>query len=248
MRMIKTRIEIINDSSDTVLTDDQVERALPALQTQIHRDFAPVWGTDAELVFVPKGKKPGKDSWWIGIFDTSDQATVLGYHDYTNSGFPLGKVFAGTDLKVGSSWTNTLSHELLEMLADPDTNLAAYVETPDKRAYLIAYEICDACEDDSYGYKIRGVPVSDFVYPAWFELFHAKRGVQFDYRKLIREPLFLLPGGYIMKMHLGSGTGWHQVNAQEVPGKYISRPKLGSRRDRRRTPRDQWLRSEVKRL
>ncbi len=30
-------------------------------------------------------------------------------------------------------------------------------------------------------------------------------------------------------------------------GKYIWRPKLGSRRDRRRTPRDQLLRSEVKR-
>lgn len=245
--MIKTRIEIVNESSDTVLTDEQVERVLPALQTQIRRDFAPVWGADADLIFVPKGEQPSKNTWWIGIFDNSHQATVLGYHHYTNSGLPLGKVFAGASIKLGSSWTCTLSHELLEMLADPDTNLVALVETPDKKKYLFAYEVCDACQDDSHGYKIDGVLVSDFVYPAWFELFHGKGTTQFDYSRQILEPLFILPGGYIPKMLLGGGNRWRQVNARSLPGRTVSRAKLYSRMERRRTPRDKRTQSEVKR-
>jgi len=37
----------------------------------------------------------------------------------TSEGTPLGKVFAGLDLRSASSWTVTLSHELLEILTDP---------------------------------------------------------------------------------------------------------------------------------
>ena len=36
---------------------------------------------------------------------------------------------------------------------------------------LYAYEVCDACEADQFGYDIDGVLVSDFVFPSWFESF-----------------------------------------------------------------------------
>jgi len=49
------------------------------------------------------------------ILDDSDQAGALGYHDLTSDGLPIGKVFAASDLKAGTSWTVTASHELLEM-------------------------------------------------------------------------------------------------------------------------------------
>jgi hypothetical protein len=42
----------------------------------------------------------------------------VGYHDLTNEGLPLGKVFAGSDMVNGYNWTVTASHELLEMLID----------------------------------------------------------------------------------------------------------------------------------
>ncbi len=48
--MADIKIQISNES--TVLTNDQVQAAVPALQTQVNRDFAPVWGTDADLEFV----------------------------------------------------------------------------------------------------------------------------------------------------------------------------------------------------
>ena len=65
------------------------------------------------------------DGGQIIITDNPDQAGALGYHELTSAGAPLGKVFAKLDLDSGTSWTVTLSHELLEMLADPWINWCA---------------------------------------------------------------------------------------------------------------------------
>ena len=45
--MADIQVAMINAS--TVLQDSQVQAIVPALQTQVHRDFAPVWGVDADL-------------------------------------------------------------------------------------------------------------------------------------------------------------------------------------------------------
>jgi hypothetical protein len=95
---------------------------------------------DAELEFVPSGAQPPAGTWWLSILDDSDQANALGYHDLTTDGLPIGKVFAGTDLKVGASWSVTASHELLEMLADPNINLTVFVQNADTTGRLYAYE------------------------------------------------------------------------------------------------------------
>jgi hypothetical protein len=36
---------------------------------------------------------PAPDSWWLVFLDNSDQAGALAYHDLTNEGLPLSKVF-----------------------------------------------------------------------------------------------------------------------------------------------------------
>ncbi len=109
--MADIKVVVINES--TVLTDDQVQSALPALQTQVHRDLTPVWGIDADITFLPSGSQPPSSSWWLTIFNNSDVPNALGYHDVTNEGLPLGKIFAGTDMQFGANWTVTASHELL---------------------------------------------------------------------------------------------------------------------------------------
>src|SRR5882672_2247514 len=225
------KLAVINAS--TVLKDADVNKALPALQAQVHNDFAPAWGVDADLVFVPKGSEPSNGSWWLTILDNSDQAG------------PLGKVFAGTDFQFGSQWTVTASHELLEMLTDPDINLAAYVEQPNGGMRLYAYEVCDACEADQFAYKVDGVLVSDFVYPAWFESFRKAGSTQFDRQGRINEPFQLLSGGYIGIFDCPSGNGWTQITGDKKAHRYSMRPPVGSRRERRRTPREQWLRSKI---
>jgi hypothetical protein len=236
--MANIQISIIN--SCTALTDAAIKAAVPALQTQVHRDFAPAWGVDADLTFVPKGGKPAPNSWWLVILDNSDQAGALGYHDLTKDGMPLGKVFAGTDIAIGAKWTVTTSHELLEMLGDPDINLTVFVQQSNTKGTLYAYEVCDACEDDGLGYDIDGVTVSDFVYPAWFESFRKANSTQFDYQKKITKPFQILKGGYIGAYDVRSGSGWHQITAEGVPHTFEMRPRLGSRRERRRTLRENW--------
>ena len=242
--MANIQIAVINSS--TVLTDDQVKAAVPALQTQVHRDFATAWGIDADLSFFSANATPPTGSWWLAVLDNSDQAGALGYHDLTSEGLPLGKVFAGSDLQAGYEWTVTASHELLEMLADPDINLTVFVQPDNTSGTLYAYEVCDACEADQYGYKINGTLVSDFVYPAWFESFRTKGSTQFDQTSNLKEPLKLLAGGYIGAFDVASGTGWHQITAQGQAHTYQMRARVGSRRERRRTPRDAWLKSLIR--
>jgi len=191
--MANIKISFFNES--TVLKDSDVKAAIAPLQTQVTRDFAPVWGVDADVAFFPKGTQPPAKTWQIGMFDNSDQAGALGYHDLTPDGLPLGKVFAKTDQEYKSQWTVTASHELLEMLGDPDINLYGLWQDGWVITFY-AYEVCDACEADKYGYKINGVLVSDFVYPSWFEGFRKKGSTQFDFGNQIQEPFQLLEGGY----------------------------------------------------
>jgi len=226
------RIEFINKS--TVLKDRQVEAVIPALQTQVSRDFNSAWGLDADLSFSHK-HKPTPHTWWVGIFDDSNQADILGFHDLTDEGLPLAKVFARTSIKSGSQWTVTVSHELLETITDPDGNLFARSH-PD-RGHLYPYEVCDPCEDDKYGYKIRGILVSDFIYPTWFESFHKEGSTQFDHCNRIRGPFQKLPLGALNPF---------DIRPHRARRKRLSRARRNDNRTKlRETPREEWCISSL---
>jgi hypothetical protein len=214
----------------TVLTDAEAKAIVAALQTQASRDFARVWGIDAALTFVPKASTTGwQGKWNLLLLDDSDTAGALGYHDMTPEGLPLGKVFAGTDLKYGYKPSVTASHELLEQLLDPYINLTA--EEP-KRGWFVAYEACDAVEDDALGYAIGGVQVSDFVTPEFFDHTAAgRKGEKFSFRGNVHAPFALAPGGY--EGVWVPGKGWTQRTAKKDGTAVADRPKVGSRRERR---------------
>jgi hypothetical protein len=235
------QISVINES--TVLDDADVAPAMAALQKQVTNDFGPIWGVAAQLTIVAKGALPPSGSWWLVVLDDSDQANALGYHDLTSEGLPIGKVFAGSDLKAGTSWTVTASHELLEMLGDPNINLTVFVQNTNTAGTLYAYEVCDACEDDSFGYQIDSVLLSDFVYPAWFESFRPEGSTQFDRMNKIQRPLVLLANGYIGVFTVNSGSGWTQQTEDKRPSNVLHRGAVGTRRERRATPHDQWVNS-----
>lgn len=236
-------IDIINAS--TVLGDAEIKAAIPALQKQITQHFLPAWGVNAHLYFVPSGGKPAKGHWWMAIMDNSDVAGALGYHDLTSEGLPIGKVFAATDKHYGLSWTVTISHELCEMLADPDVNLAAQIS--DTQFY--AYETADPVEDDSLGYSIDGVLVSDFVHPEWFENLQHPAGTKFDHAGHCSKPLQLLPGGYMSVLNIRATQGWTQIFAEVKSSQeqYSKRARVGSRRERRTVPRGEWIYSTAHR-
>ncbi|MGW4562326.1 hypothetical protein ACWEN3_07935 [Streptomyces sp. NPDC004561] len=227
-------------NGSTVLRDDEVAAVVPALQQQVTEHFAPAWGIDAQLSYVASAEL-SEDSWWLLVLDNSDQARALGYHDLTSNFMPLGKVFAGTDLQYGEQWTVTASHELLEMLADPEINRVIFDQPNATSGTLYALEVADACEADANAYEISGTLVSDFVFPAWFEPNRPANSTRFDYSEHIKQPLELLPGGYIGVFDVTTGgTGWHQLTADVVADRDPNRPPVGSRRERRATPRSDW--------
>lgn len=242
--MAAIQVSVI-DAANRVVTEGELERAVEALQLQVRRDFAPIWGIDADLSLVPAGLSPPPDAWWLVVLEHSDQAAALGFHDLTPEGLPLGKVFAGTAKRFGDHWTVRASHALLEMLADPGICLTTFTQCTARAGVLVAREVCDPCGNDAFGYAIDGVTVSDFVYPAWFESFR-NGDAQFDRQGQIREPFGLLAGGHLSQLELGAPAGWQQRAAPDMPPCFRLRPPVGSRRERRRTPRDQWLRSHPK--
>ena len=218
-------------NASTCLSDTELAAAIPALQRQVTIDFRAYWEMDCQLTLLPREELLVEGWWQISVLDNPDHAGALGYHELTSRGTPLGKVFAGLDLQTGGSWTVTLSHELLEMLADPWINWCA--QGSDGKIY--ALEVCDAVEADELGYEIDGVLVSDFITPSWFEPTHADR---VDFKRRVRNPLQLAAGGYISV--LDAVGGWTQIAAQGQPSVPIP---SGSRRQRRNMRKTEWRKS-----
>ena len=170
------------------------DKLIAALQRYVDTCFAPVWGTPAKLV---KASRPLKGAWAMVFLDNADAQDALGYHDLTPDGLPLSKVFVRTTLKDGAKVSVTASHELAEMLMDPAINM--WSEGPNNVFY--AYEMADAVEEEAF--SINGIPMSNFVYPAYFEMFRKPRSAQFDYLRKVTRPFQILKGGYSIVMKNG---------------------------------------------
>jgi hypothetical protein len=177
----------IDKTTKTPLGVD-LDRLIAAMQVYVDKYVAPVWGTPAKLV-----KSTGflKDAWAIVFLDDADQPGALAYHDLTPSGLPLSKVFVRTTLQNGDLVSVSTSHELVEMLVDPAINMMT--TGPDPKV-IYAYESADPVE--ALSFKVNGIPMSDFVYPAYFEVFRKAGSVKFDYLDKVKKPFQILSGGY----------------------------------------------------
>ncbi len=225
-------IAFLNES--TTAPDADVLRYAQAIQHQVAYDVGPAWSLPrVSVVFVPKGRTVPKDYWQMVVLDTSDQAGALGYHDLTADGKPLGKAFAATDKEYGLNLSVTLSHEVLEMLGDPDINLWAM----DYRdGWMHAYELCDAVESDTDGYiGVNGVALSNFVTPYFFTPQAADiPGAKFDHLGQLTQPFETRPNGYQSVIKLSSSDKVSQLERVGAPDAAPgARPGGGTRADRR---------------
>jgi hypothetical protein len=217
-------LAVINES--TAVADADVQHMLPAFTKQWNHDLKPIWAVDqASFAFVPKGHPPAKGAWWVVFLDDSDQADALAYHDLTDEGLPISKVFVKTILADQASLSVGATHELVEMAVDPWLN-SAY---QDPHGAFWAGEIADPVEDDQYGYEIGGVLVTDFVTPNWFAHQHAQ--TQIDFRGHAQTAFEVLTGGYAQKFD--PKHGWVQVTGSRAMRSARASPAKGSRRERR---------------
>jgi hypothetical protein len=207
------QIQILNKS--TLISNASLSRIVAALQVQVNRDFTPIYNVGATLTLTSQdnGMTP------IYIVNTVAGAPpgALAWHTVDNQGRPYGIIPMRIVLQAGAAPGPTISHELLELMADPTTNTSKVaVWPPNSRLPAnIAYEDCDPVEDDSYSITTpRGAAgVSNFVLPSWFV---PNSQGPWDFLQRLSGPLTMTPGGYLQWQR--SGGPWNQVEAAHVRG------------------------------
>ena len=160
-------MEIAVQENSRLLSPADLAFQVRAVNMQMELDWAPAYQDEpwpvrsyATLAGLPVGS-----FWPMAILDNIDKPGALGFHDDI-AGLVFGRVLAGTDPDDAT----TLSHEALELRADPRCDM--WLPMPDGR--FVAREMSDPCEGDKYdvevkiGGETRSIWVSDFVLPAWF--------------------------------------------------------------------------------
>ncbi len=202
-----------------------IDALIASMQSYIDDFIAPVWGTPAKLV---KSNDFIAGAWAVVFLDNADQPGALAYHDLTPEGLPLSKVFVKTTLDNHDQVSVSTSHELVEMLVDPAINLMT--TGPDAKVFY-AYESADPVEQESF--NVNGIPMSDFVYPAYFEVFRKPGSAQFDHLNKVNKPFQVLSGGYQIVFKNGK---WNQVFGSEKKKKSFAREdRRGHRSETRMT-------------
>jgi len=219
---------VVVDFGGTGVEPAEIVAYAAAQQRQINEQFAmpaPMgWGVGVQYVRAAANAKDIRpDEVVIGLFATADQPGALGYHDKTPSGMPVGHVFPPLDKADGVPWTTTASHELTEILGDPELNDAS--QRPD--GVFMAKEVADAVEQDTY--EINGVPLSNFCLPLWYG--GPASGAKYDYLGLCKAPFEIRPGGYAQSW--SDDQGWTQTFAQKAPRAYRAQARPFSRHARR---------------
>jgi hypothetical protein len=188
-------IVIKSEATDPDASEEKVRDIINALQYQVTHHFQPAWGMGATIIY-DEGKAYEK-AYRINVHQTGtggDQG-YLGYH-FSEGGYPIATIFADVDLQDDRTISDTLSHEILEMIVDPACNL--YAHRPARggrpaRGYF--YEVCDAVQ--SVKYDVLGYKLCDFVFPEWFEhVWTPAPGRKFDHCGKLTEPFELWEGCY----------------------------------------------------
>lgn len=213
-------VVLVNESS-MPLTSDRLKEVARALQIQVVRDFEPVWNESAHVSVadsanVPAGASP------IRIVDRSAE---LGVHSEEN-----GR--ASAIVRATSDWTVTASHELLEMLVDPEGNrtIEGRDIDPDHRHRRVEYlvEVCDPCQ--VYDYTVGTVPVSNFVTQEYFR--EGSSAGKVDFLGRLTSPL-QVPKGCQLSWWDVQDRSWHQWQANGRVVRDAPSADAGSRRDDR---------------
>src|SRR4051812_26864945 len=180
------------------------DQLIDAMQEYVTSCVAPIWATPAALF---KSTTFVKGAWAMVFLDTADAPGALAYHDLTPDGLPESKVFVKTTLDDNELVSVSASHELVEMLVDPATNLMT--TGPDPKT-MYAYESADPVE--ALAFDVLGMQMSDFIYPSYFETFHKPGSVKFDHLNKVKKPFQILAGGYQIVYKNGK---WSQVFGSE---------------------------------
>lgn len=174
------QISVINLTSGAgAVPRAEAQRVVRAINRQLREDFCPYWHISGQLRLDPESGEPGdtvrrhealRGDAILYLMSSPQQVQALGYHHRHAEGVPFGFVFTEVSQQLKEDWSVTLSHEALELIADPDVNLLCKGPHPDPaqagRDVFHWFELCDAVQGEAY--EIDGVRVSNFVLPGYF--------------------------------------------------------------------------------
>lgn len=216
-------ISVINHTNGHI-SDAEAQGVIRAINRQITEDFEPYWSMGATLrldgrsTLEPDIQLPVdmRGDAVIYLWDEVNVPNALGYHDRNFQGVPFGFVFTEISEEIGEDWSVTLSHEALELVADPEVNLLVMGPHPADPNVTVFhwYEMCDAVQAETY--EIDGVAVSNFVLPLYFtssEEFEGRNdflGRAHDSQTL--RSFQVNPGGYVG--FFNPATGEHETFAR----------------------------------
>ena len=198
---MKPRRLALTNRSSKAITLETVTKVAQALQIQVDRDFAEVWGVAATVAAFDKTEKIPAGYWPMRIVD----------HPVGGLGIHLDKAHQPyAEIMPTRDWSVTASHEMLEMLVDPYGQKLTSAPDIDPHSdhhqvrYLV--EVCDPCE--VWSYDIQNVAVSDFITPEYYNA-HAAAGTSMDYLGRLSTPLEVPRGCYISWID-PADRRWHQ--------------------------------------
>jgi hypothetical protein len=162
-----------------------------AIQKQISRDFGPIWNIEAtvdafdKLDDVPVG-------YWHVLLQDELPSGAAGLHKRDDNKQPFALV------ALTNNWPIFMSHEVLEMLADPQGTLtrAGNSLKPSQGRVEYLLEVCDPCQASKFAYSVNSVLVSDFYTPNYFDPVKSS-GVRYSFSGQIGGPREVLDGGYL---------------------------------------------------
>ncbi len=196
------KLALVSNSRSVKLAD--LVPAAAALQTQVIRDFAPVWKRPATVTAYAKLEDMPVDAWPVIVSDTIPYQAEGIHLDQDGQPFSL--------VKYSPSWTLTSSHEILEMLGDPWGKRLRSGPSPKAGQGTVRFlvEVCDPSEAQEFAYEIDGVTVSDFYFPSFFDA-KPTAGKRYSFTNSITKPCSILRGGYISWREMTTNHWWQQL-------------------------------------
>jgi hypothetical protein len=161
-----------------------------AVQRQLNDHVQPAWGKTGSIDVFTSLERVPPDYWPVVVRATFD-IPPLGIH-LDARGTPYALV------KHSISYSLTVSHEVVEMVVDPEgtqTWSAPSLLNPGKDAdYLL--EVCDPSESAEYAYEIDGILVSDFYLRAYLDR-EPTSGTRYSFGGHLTRPREVLKDGYL---------------------------------------------------
>ena len=195
-----------------------------AIERQMQRDVAKVWAVGANIKAYAALSQVPADAWLVSIMEDIEEAQgINGIHWYKTDASGQKKAYAKvryTDWQsldfFETKLTKVISEEIIEMCIDPfgeNKRIGNDPENPKAQKVNFLVEIGDPVQNLDIGYYIDEVFVSNFIYPAYFNLSHLE-GTQYDHLGLLERPYSLAEGGYQIFERAGQ---WYQ--AWKIKGK-----------------------------